>query len=174
MRGMFVGSIRGVECLIRDKFANGGNNLLANGGPEKLGNRDSMLWSGYTHVPEYWPTGRLQKTQEGEWLRRISSNFPRFCGRACAKAQRLNRCPDNGITFTFLRGNATSLFSLLPHEHNRWNKASASHPLTQFTPLLYMSPFAIIPEFVVLGGKVGITSHHIWGKYGVFAMNRRI
>lgn len=90
MRGMFVGSIRGVECLIRDKFANGDNNLLANGGPEKLGNRDSMLWSGYTHVPEYWPTGRLQKTQEGKWPRRISSNFPRFCGRACAKAQRLS------------------------------------------------------------------------------------
>lgn len=53
MRGMFVESIRGVECLIRDEFANGGNYLLANGGPEKIGNRDSMLWSGCTHVPEY-------------------------------------------------------------------------------------------------------------------------
>lgn len=37
-----------------------------------------------------------------------------------------------------------------------------------------MSPFAIFPEVVVLGGKVGITSHHIWGKDGVFPMDTKI
>lgn len=81
---------------------------------------------------------------------------------------------DNCITFSFLRGNTTSLFLASSWTWNIWNKASASHPLTQLTALLYMLQFAILPEFVVMGGNVGITSHHIWGKDGDFAMNTKI
>ena len=47
-----MGSIRGVEYLIPDKFANGVNYLVTSGGPEKFGHRDRTLWNGCTHVPD--------------------------------------------------------------------------------------------------------------------------
>lgn len=81
------------------------------------------------------------------------------------RSSRTNHCPIIALPLLFC-GEIQLAFSLLPHEHNIWDKASASHSLRQLTALLYIHVTVcyISRIRVVLGGNVGITSHHVWGK----------